>query len=337
MRTLFLLSLSFAVACAPPSAGDGKKKHKQPAPKTVTGGTDDTDTDTDTDDTDTDTDVGSDPANVCPAILPDPDGTYNDTQFTTEEDFDFDGGGYMLSQSGGNIAALDRNGGVQIIAVPGFQDPSGLRVASTGDIVLAEPDMGTLRIVYRANGATENLVTGMVNTNGVAADSLGYIAFSDFTFNGRVGLIDLATFDIYEIAPAMNQPNGLQFSQDEQRLLIVTTNGIMESLRLGDTDFAPPTPFTTFPEAGSFWSIAMDVCDRIYTVNYSTGKVWRADADGSNWTPIVDVAQWGSFSSLRFGGGQGGWDRDVLYVTSRAHLYGVPIGVNGVAAVAPIY
>jgi len=335
MRLLLLLSAVFATACTPVEPDRPNKTRDTVQPKTITGGTtyvEDTDTDTEVI-----TDTGPDLSNVCPAVIPPFPGSYNDTQFTTEEDFDFDGGGYLLSQSGGNIAALDRAGSVQIIPVPGFRDPSGLRVAASGDIVLAEPDTGILRIVYRATGATEPLVSNMSNTNGVAADSLGYIAFSDFTNNGRVGLVDPVTKDTWEISASLSSPNGLQFTQDDQKLFIVTANGIMVSERISDTEFAEPVPHALFPENGTFWSIAMDVCDRIYTVNYSSGKVWRSEPDGMGWVEVVDISQWGSFSALRFGGGEGGWDRDVLYVTSRVHLYAVPIGVNGVAPVAPVY
>ncbi len=338
MRPVFLLC-ALAYACTPPpndqalpGPGDGK---------TVTGDT--PDTDTGTPDTDIDTDTDTDPpatnpgANECPGVIPAIAGTYTDTQFTTEEDFDFDGGGYLLSQSGGSIAALNRQGDVMIIPVPGFQDPSGLRVAANGDIVLAEPDTGSLRIVYRANGGTDILVSGMSNTNGVAADSLGYIAFSDFWYSGRVGLVDPVTFEVFEISPSLPNPNGLSFTQDGQRLFIVTSDGIMVSDRLSDTEFTAPYAHAPFPNGGTFWSIALDVCDRIYTLDFNMGEVWRAEPDGTGWVMIADIAQGGLFSSLRFGGGEGGWDRDVLYVTSRNHLFALPVGVNGIAPVAPVY
>ncbi len=317
-----------AVGCTPAEA-----PHKDTEPtKTVL------DTATDTTDTAT-TDTGPDinPANVCPDVIPELPRTYADTQFTTEEDFDFDGGGYLLTQSGGSIAALDRSGDVQIIPVPGFQDPSGLRVDAAGDIVLAEPNTGDLRIVFRANGASAVLISGMANPNGIAADSLGYVVVTDFWNSGRVALVDPATRDIYEISQSLPSPNGVSFSQDGQRLYIVTSNGIMRAERLSDTEFTEPVAFAAFPDNGNFWTVTLDVCDRIYTVNYSTGKVWRAEPDGTGWVGVVDIDNWGSYSAIRFGGGEGGWDRDTLYVTSRSYLYSVPIGVNGIAPVAPVY
>ncbi len=113
-------------------------------------------------------------------MIPDLSGTYQQTLFTTEEDFDFDGGGYLLSQSGGGIAALNRSGDLVIIPVPGFRDPSGLGVAASGNIRLAEPDAGVLRIVYRSNGASESILSGMYNPSAgiVMAERISDTAFT---------------------------------------------------------------------------------------------------------------------------------------------------------------
>jgi len=112
----------------------------------------------------------------------------------------------------------------------------------------------------------------------------------------------------------------------------------LRSLLRSDRAFAAPTHFANLPEDGPFWTLAVDVCDRLYTVRYGAGGVWRLEPDGDSWTEVVRVqSATHTFSSVRFGGGIGGWERDTLYVTDRSQLYAIPIGVNGVAAVAPPY
>jgi sugar lactone lactonase YvrE len=299
--------------------------------KTVTGTTlTDTDVENETADTATTPDL-------CPETLPDVPGTYEDTIFVTEEDFDFDGGGYLLTQSNSNISALDRQGNLEIISVPGFHDPSGIRVMSTGDIALAEPDTGGLRVVYRATGATEIAMSGLTNPNGIAVDSDGYVYVSEFTSNGRVAIIEPYTSENWLIAENLPSPNGLALSNDESKLYILTDNAILVTERTGPTSFGPLSQFIPLPAGTSFWSLTLDICDNIYTVNYFSGEVVRILADGSTTEMLVDISEFGSFSALRFGGGEGGWERETLYVTSRQKLFGVPIGLPGRPPVAPVY
>jgi hypothetical protein len=129
----------------------------------------------------------------------------------------------------------------------------------------------------------------------------------------------------------------LALSYDEDTLYIMTADSIMKTERTGVTSFGSPSVFLQFPAAHNFWSITLDVCNNLYTVDYSSGEVFRIDSEGLGTELIVDIADWGSYSALRFGGGEGGWERDVLYVTNRSDLFGVPIGIPGKPAVAPVY
>ena len=316
------------MACVQPEQIEPNRPN--PVDKTVTGTTQ-TVSDRETADT------GTPPADLCPGTLPNVSGIYDDTSFVTEEDFDFDGGGFLLTQSNSNISALDREGNVEIISIPGFHDPSGIRVLSTGDIALAEPDTGGLRVVYRATGATEIVMSGLTNPNGVAADSGGYVYVSEFTPNGRVAIIDPYTAENWLIADDLPTPNGLALSNDESKLYILTDNSIMVTERLGPTSFGPLSVFTPLPAGTSFWSLTLDICDNIYTVNYTSGEVVRITADGMSTEILTDISEFGSFSALRFGGGEGGWERETLYVTSRQKLFAVPIGLAGKPPVAPVY
>jgi len=320
--------IAVILGCQPPS--DAPDKQRPADIKTVDGETEDTDTiplptgDTAIEPTD------------CEAI-PSPPGTYAAMTFRTEEDFDFDGGGYLLTQSNGNIAALDRQGNIDYIPIPGFHDPSGLRVMSTGDIALAEPDSGGLRLVYRATGGSEIVMSGLTSPNGVAVDSDGYVFVSEFTSNGRVAIVDPYVPESWLVTEGLPMPNGLALSNDESRLYILTDEAILVTERTGPTSFEPPEMFLGLPPGTSFWSLTLDVCDNLYTVNYATGEVVRIDGDTRATESIVAIDTWGMYSALRFGGGQGGWERETLYVTNRGDLFAVPIGVPGKAPVAPVY
>ncbi len=318
--------IAMLVACTPDDV-----RGKRPTSTT------DSATELTTDTAPTQTDSGTPDDAMCDEPLPPLPGTYVQTTFVTEEDFDFDGGGFLLSQSGAAIAALDHDHNVQIIPVPGFQDPSGLRVLSTGDIALAEPITDALRVVYRDSGASEIVMSGMSFPNGLTADSNGRVFISDFIFNGRIGLADPYTGESWIVLEGLNRPNGLELSPDEQRLFIMTEDGVMVSERLGDTSFSPATLFATVPAGQNPWSLTIDVCGNLYTVDYFSGKVYRISADGSTTELVVDIAQFGAFSSLRFGSGYGGWERETLYVTNRASLFAVPIGVPGRRSVAPVF
>ncbi len=295
----------------------------------------------DTSDTDVATtetaDTGPDETEICNDALPPPPQNYSTLSFRTEEDFDFDGGGYLLTQSNSNIAALDRQGDVSYISVPGFHDPSGLRVMSTGDIALAEPDTGGLRIVFRQTGGSVIAMSGLTYPNGVAADDTGRVFVSEFTNNGRVSMIDPYTQDTWLIAENLPSPNGLALSNDQDTLFIMTSGSILKTERTGADTWGPLSVFADFPPSRNFWSITLDVCDNIYTVDYSTGEVFRIDNTGTSTELIMDIQGWGNFSSLRFGSGYGGWEREVLYVTNRGDLFGLRIGVPGKPPVAPEY
>jgi len=317
------------LACQPP--GQEPPPTGKTIEKTVTGGSKiDTGTSVETADTAAET-------TICASPLPSPPGTYNTMTFRTEEDFDFDGGGYLLTQSNSNIAALDRQGNIDYISIPGFHDPSGLRVMSTGDLALAEPDTGGLRLVYRATGGTEIAMSGLTNPNGVAVDGDGYVFVSEFTGNGRVAIVDPYGPDNWLIADNLPFPNGLALSNDETRLFILTANAILVTERTAPTSFGPLSVFLQLPDNSSFWSLTLDVCDNLYTVNYSTGEVVRIDGQDKSTEMIVDIGQFGSYSALRFGSGEGGWERETLYVTNRGDLFAVPIGVPGKPPVAPVY
>jgi len=273
----------------------------------------------------------------CDDVLPAVGGVTS-TGYVTEEDFDFDPRGFMVSQRNQNIEGLDRYGATFIYAVQVGADAAGLRVLSSGDLAVAQPDTGGLVLVNAKTGGSTTVLSGMTFPNALAADSRGYTFVTENWNNGAVRQVDVYTGDQWPVIGNLSYPNGVALSPDEETLYVAETNGgnIYAVDRISDTEWGTPRLFYTMPN-GSFYTLAVDVCGNLYTVDFSDGRLFRILADGSDAELLLYVdpsLSWGSFSSIRFGNGTGGWDRDKLYVTRRAELYQIHIGVEGRA---PVY
>jgi sugar lactone lactonase YvrE len=256
----------------------------------------------------------------------------------TGEPFDFDPRGFMVSQRNQNIEGLDRYGGTFIYAVGVGADAAGLRVLSTGDLAVAQPDTGGLVLVNALTGGSTTVLSGLSFPNALAADSRGYTFITETISDGRVRQVDVYTGDQWPVVGNLQSPNGVALSPDEETLYVAETqSGIIYAVdRLTDTEWAAPRVFFTMP-TGSYYTLAVDVCGNLYTIDFFQGKLYRVLADGSAAEFLVEVdpaVSWGSYSSIRFGNGFGGWERENLYVTRRAELYEVPIGIQGRA---PVY
>src|SRR5262245_56761433 len=80
-------------------------------------------------------DTGDPPIDPCLSIPAGPFSFQSTNAVTTEEDFDFDIGGYLITQSNTSLAAIDRQGQSHIIAPAIGVDAAGIRSLVTGDIV----------------------------------------------------------------------------------------------------------------------------------------------------------------------------------------------------------
>jgi gluconolactonase len=267
-----------------------------------------------------------------------PAGNVISTGYITEEDFDFDPRGFMVSQRNQNIEGLDRYGNTAIYATQVGVDASGMRVMSTGDLAIAQPDTGSLVLVDAVTHGKTTVLSGMSFPNALEVDSRGYLFITENVSSGRVRQVDVYTGEQWPVIANLSSPNGVALSPDENTLYVAETgNGgrIMAVDRLSDTEWDIPRVFYT-PTSGSFYTIAVDECGNLYIVNFSGGELYRVFADGSGAEFLLDVdnAGFSSFSSIRFGNGVGGWERDLLYVTRRAEFYEVEIGIKGRA---PVY
>ncbi len=265
---------------------------------------------------------------VLPAV-----GAVISTGYVTEEDFDFDPRGFMVSQRNQNIEGLDRYGTTFLYATQVGADAAGLRVLSTGDLAVAQPDTGGLVMVDSKTGGSATVLSGMTFPNALAADSRGYTFITEAYSGGRVRQVDVHTGEQWPVVANLQSPNGVALSPDENTLYVAETQTgrIYAVDRISDTEWGAARVFFTMP-TGSYYTLAVDVCGNLYTVGFSDGRLYRIFADGSDAEFLLEVdanLPWASFSSIRFGNGVGGWGRDKLYVTRRAELYEVDVGVQG--------
>ncbi len=291
--------------------------------------------------TDTPTETGTPPpptgyTAVDCAALPEP--TYQDVlDLQPEEDFDFDGDGYMVYQSGSNIAGLSFYGDFKTIATNVAFDPSGVQVTASNQILVGAQDTGTIKLVDADAGTSQVLIGGLTQPNGIEVESTGRVYFTEFTTNGRIRWIDPVTLVQGTIDDDTYMPNGVVLSLDEQTLYVGGNVGVSDAAILAYHRTGPdtwdPVPTLLFDggPGSDFDAVEVDECGNIYTIEYTLGRLLRISPDGSEVVELVtiDAAGFNEFNSIRWGNGIGGWRRDTLYVTNRQNVWQIQTYVLG--------
>lgn len=260
----------------------------------------------------------------------------------TEEDFDFDTTGLVLSQRLANLVGIERDGTTHVVATQIGQDAAGLRTLPDGQhVAVAQPDTGALRIVDLATGGSATILGGLTFPNGIEVDSDGQVYVSEFVRRGRVRQVDPLTGDQTVLA-TLDYPNGMAFSPDEQTMYIVSSGGLV--------GFGTSTIYTLQREPDGTWGSTLgtlrtsettlggmttDLCGNLYVIEYTGGRVMRLDPAGATVTEITSLPGAGFWSSLRFAPGFGGWPRTEVYATNRRELYGIEVGIPGRHVLAP--
>jgi sugar lactone lactonase YvrE len=318
-----LLSLPWLLACQEPDVSP------PPAPAPApTSGTDSTPANT------AETGQETEEPEIDPDCLDLPMGpfSFNSTDAVhTEEDFDFDAAGYLLTQNGTSLAGISRQGQAHVIAPSIGSDAAGIRSLVTGDIVVAQPDTGSLRRVDYLTGTTTTILSGLSFPNGIEASRDGMIYSSEYVDGGRIRVVDPYSGDAYVISQ-LERPNNMALTPDEQTLYIVTTVGngsrVVALDREDDGDW-DSTPRLVYDHALQLGGITTDKCGNVYIVEFTAGKVFRLRTDSLDTPePIVDLTS-GSFSSLRFSAGKDDWSPTELFVTNRNQLFFLDVGIAG--------
>jgi hypothetical protein len=253
----------------------------------------------------------------------------------TEEDFDFDIDGWLVSQDGRSLVARDRLGETRVLSPDIGIDAAGIRSLVTGDIVVAQPFTNSLDLVDHATGATTRILGGVYWANGVEATADGRVMSSELGMDGRIRLVDPYTGQAQVIA-SMGWPNNLALTPDERTLYVAAStaswggDGVIAALYRDDQDaWSEPEVLYVHPE--TIGGITTDRCGHLYAVAYTRGTVFRIRAGDTEPELIADLGIAGTegYSSLRFGHGIGAWGRTELFATNRREIFVMDVGIEG--------
>lgn len=271
----------------------------------------------------------------CTAALPQPPFQIDSHPISTEEDFDFATGGYLVYQSGMAVVGTDKAGATTVLSPGAAGDPRGVHGLSDGRIAIMSPWDGSIKIADPATNGLDILAGGLNTPNGVEVDLNDRIYFTSY---GEVGWTEpdgSAYQVIHSWAGGIHQvPNGIAMSPDEQHLTVAVPQGantqIVRIERIGPDEWGNVHVLATL--SGYYSTLDTDVCGNIYMVDFYTGDLRRVLTDGTSeylGTLEANVGIFG-FSAMRFGPGHGGWERDRLYVSKRNEaVFEVHIGVPG--------
>jgi sugar lactone lactonase YvrE len=252
----------------------------------------------------------------------------------TEEDFDFDQQGLLLTQRGSDLLGFARDGGFRVVATSIGFDAAGIRSLSTGDLVVAQPDTGSLRFVSYGTGGSVAILGDLNYPNGVEASADGTVYSSEHVPNGEIRQLDPATGEVAILA-TVEWPNNLALSPDERTLYVVSSTGLFVGrstvLALDrDASGAWGPEVRVFREYDRMLGgITTDACGNVYVVEYAGGLVVRLDPDDASGVVLAELPEGGSYSSLRFGPGLGDYGRTELFATDRSEIFVTDVGIEG--------
>ncbi len=317
------LSLILVAGCAREPEGGDTGKGRDTDTVTTTPYSDET-----TPETDTDTDTTTVPAFDCTTVPTVPQAVET-IDIYTEEDFDFDLQGYLVYQSLQDIVGRNQYGGFKVISADVSSDAAGIQTLANGDIVVAAPDSGVIKYVDRETGANHALIGGLSFPNGLESGAGNIVYFTELS-GDRVRSIDTVTLVEETISSKISSPNGLAFGPGEATLYVVGSVGadsvVMAIDRVGDLW---DVPREIIRSDVSFDGVETDICGNVYVTEFSTGRLLRFDPVTGINTELADIVGGGSFSSMRWGNGIGGWDTETLYVTNRNDIFAIHAGVPG--------
>ena len=267
------------------------------------------------------------------ANLPGLPATETALPWKASEDFTFDGEGNLwgVSLDDKALHKISKNG-TRTVVLPNVSSwGRGIRFLEGGDLVVAEPDSGSL-LRIKPNGVSSVILGNITEPNGVAIHPNGWVYLT--SEDGILYRINPDTGFNTHIVNGGPSLDGVTFSPDYRTLYYNTEGGTVFSMPL-DEEGVPEgggQTFVVLPKIEILDGMTVDECGNLYVVEM-TGIVWRVTPDKQ-----VDIAldlSNGKFSfvfiaALNFGSGVGGWDAQSLYVMDlMGKIYEVPMGVGG--------
>jgi hypothetical protein len=251
------------------------------------------------------------------------------TGYPSTEEFHFDAFGNLWNATDAEDAVFVTTFGGPITVFTPYDsaETAGTRVLPDGSaLAVANEWNGSIDRIDLTTGAVTPLLGGLDSPNSVGFDDKGYLYVA--VFGGVVRwpltggpvevIVDLPNYDF----------DGITFAADYSRVYFNQDDGGT----VGYADLAADGAVLgigTLAQLGADLDGATaDSCGNVYVTDTS-GTLWRVDpygvairyyeAPGSVWT-----------TSVNFGSGVGGWERDHLYVMERyLGLIDLDVGVDG--------
>lgn len=254
----------------------------------------------------------------------------NIVHIPASEDFVLDADGFAvgISQTGGNLIKTAYTPGTPTTIAPNVSSfGRGTRILPGGDIVVAEPDSGSV-LRFAANGSSTPIAS-VNQPNGIAVDQNG-IVYLTSQADGVVR-IDPDSLDVSPVHQAQDRSfDGIAFSPDFGTLYFNEESGQVYSIAIGPSG---PTgaarPYVMIEPSFLLDGMTTDLCGNLYIIEMS-GQVWRYTLAGALelW---LDLTGEGAFvPALNFGSGVGGWKADSIYVMDfNGGLFEADLGIGG--------
>ena len=249
-----------------------------------------------------------------------PIGPYAGSQITawTSEDLAFDDQGNLVGNDFIHIYKTDYSGNRQMF-VPNLSFRAGMRILSTGELIIANDNLGELMKI-QPDGSYSTLLSGLAYPNGleIGLDDYVYVTEHDAM---RVRRVDPVTGDHTVISNGIiMNPNGITFNEDFTALYIGGFSGVGTIYKLPiDKQGNPGLLEVWATNVGTGWldGMGVDYCGNLYVADYGASKILRYTPSGQFDSVIVDGSAMGGFiymPNFQWGSGIGGWDPLKLYI-----------------------
>jgi hypothetical protein len=319
-------SLAVLAACSPDPSDPGGSPTGDPpfqsTPTTDTAGEPPDDTGTPVTTPTTPLDCTVEPLGVPLDFLPIP----------SSEDFTIGADGLLYGvQTGSGALTRTSREGVEEMLVPNVSSwGRGTRFLVDGDLVVAEPDTGSLIRFDTSTWGKTLLHGGLSQPNGIAIGDDGYVHLTQA--NGIVLRIEPVTGESTVLHDTPISTDGITFSPDYRTLSWNSENGEIIQVVLDEYGAVTEGPSViTTVDGGTLDGMTADACGNLYVIVMS-GLVVLIKPDGTQ-RVLVDLseANGGDFiSAANFGSGVGGFERDHLYVMSLSYgVFEIDIGIDG--------
>jgi YVTN family beta-propeller protein len=163
--------------------------------------------------------------------------------------------------------------GTSTLRILGFGGrPFGIRVSSTGDVLVTEQDLNSAVHLDSLAQTSHSIAVGR-DPGDVVANHAGTAFVSNF-FDGTVSIIDLATNVVTKTVPvAPNNAYRLAFNNDESRLYVTSTDGHLYTINTSSQ-----TAGASVALGGALQGIAVAHSGKSVFVTSTSGSIWRLDA-----------------------------------------------------------